>query len=75
MSKHPWEEPRIVNADAYADGLGDCVDGGTATDFTCANGRSTGATGGTLHRCANGGYAGADYGGCALGKSPDGDEE
>ena len=73
MAKHLWEAPRIVNAAAYAEGLGDCLKGGTATQFACASGRSTAAPGGTPHRCAAGGYAGAEYGGCALGKSPDGD--
>ena len=73
MAKHRWEKPRVMNTDALSDGFGHCVEGGTASEFLCALGDNTaGGTGEGPHRCANGGYAGAEYGGCALGKSPDG---
>jgi len=70
--KQRWEVPRILGVDALSAGVGDCGEGGTASQFLCAYGGSTNSpTGlGGPHRCANGGYAGNTYGGCVEGSRP-----
>jgi len=73
MAKNRWEEPRIVNTDHLPEGLGHCREGGTESEFACTFGYNTaGETGEGPHRCATGGIAGPDYGGCAFGKAPSG---
>ncbi|MBM4429595.1 MAG: hypothetical protein FJ026_04500 [Chloroflexi bacterium] len=75
--KQNWEAPRILDADSLVTGVGDCYGGGIATQFACINGDSTMSPTdqGGPHRCANGGYAGGDYGGCMEGGRPVGHED
>ena len=68
--KRKWSTPKVVPMDRYAEALGTCEGGSSATETSCANGESTVVQGDTEmpHGCFDGGYAGMS-GGCQTGST------